>query len=202
MNPSNQAPLDYLNQIAPTEAKRAPFKLGPKLFVVVGVVLVLVVIILSVTVTSINDSRRSPWQTLSARLDTTEKVATAAAGNIKNSQLRSLNSDVKIYLTNTKRDLQAPLAAQSIKPNELPASITTKEANSGMTSRLETGRLNAKYDSTYAREMSYQLATVLTLLQQLYASSSSPANKTFLKTAYDNLAPTQKAIADFSASNE
>lgn len=202
MNPSNQAPLDYLNQIAPTEARKSPFKLGPKLFIIIGIVLVLVVIILSVTVSNLNSSRREPWQTLSARLDTTEKIANSSANNIKNSQLRSLNSDVKIYLTNTKRDLQTPLTAQSIKATELPASITTKEANAAMTARLETGRLNAKYDSTYAREMSYQLSTILTLLQRLYASSGSTTNKAFLKTAYDNLAPTQKAIAEFSASNE
>ena len=202
MNPSNQAPLDYLNQIAPTEARKSPFKLGPKLFIIIGIVLVLIVIVLSVAVNNINNSRREPWQTLSARLDTTEKIATASTDTIKNSQLRSLNSDVKIYLTNTKRDLQTPLTAQSIKATELPATITTQEANTDMTARLETGRLNAKFDSTYAREMSYQLATVLTLLQKLYASSGSDANKTFLKTAYDNLAPTQKAIAEFSASNE
>ena len=71
-----------------------------------------------------------------------------------------------------------------------------------MTERLEDGRLNAKYDSTYAREMSYQTATLLALINQLYKSSALPATKTYLKGAYENLEPTYKALSAFSASNE
>lgn len=202
MNPSNQAPLDYLNQIAPTEQKKAPFSLNIKTIIVFAAIAVVLVIILSVVASSIGNSRKDPWVSFAARLDTTGLVAEGATNNLKNSQLRSLNSDVKIYISNTKRDLQTPLTGMALDPAKLPATIVAKEAGEDMKLRLETGRLNAKFDSTYAREMSYQLATLLALLQQMYSATNDAENKAFLTTAYDNLAPTQEAIANFSASNE
>ena len=76
------------------------------------------------------------------------------------------------------------------------------ESSEAMLARLEDGRLNAKYDSTYAREMSYQLATTLALLQELYKTNVGPQTKQYLQQSYDNLVPTYKAISEFSASNE
>jgi len=71
-----------------------------------------------------------------------------------------------------------------------------------MKQRLEVGRLNAKFDSTYAREMTYQVATILALLQQLYSAGAGPQTQAFLKTAYNNLEPTYTALSKLSASNE
>ena len=202
MQPSGQTPLDYLNQIAPKPQKPAIFRAGWRLYALIGIALVILVIIISVVASSLSASRIAPWQTLTARLASTEQIATSATGNLKNSQLRSLNSELKLYITNTNRDLQPINTSIGISAAKLPASVVQKESNAAMTARLEDGRLNAKYDSTYSREMGYQLSTVLTQLQQLYASSGSETNKVFLKSAYDNLLPTQQAIADFSASNE
>ena len=50
--------------------------------------------------------------------------------------------------------------------------------------------------------MSYQTATLLALLQQLYKASALTETKTYLQTAYDNLKPTYDALSAFSASNE
>lgn len=204
MNPQNgQTPLDYLNQIAPSGPKKAPlFALNLRTIIFGALLLVLLIIIVSVITGAISGAQKEPWQRFSARLTTTEEIVTKASGNIKNSQLRSLNSDLKLYLANTKRDLAAPLARQNIKPTEIPASIASQESGDDITSRLEDGRLNAKYDSTYAREMSYQTATLLALLQQLYKASALTETKTYLQTAYDNLKPTYDALSAFSASNE
>ncbi len=202
MNPSQQLPPSYLDEIAPQVQKRSFLQNRTRLFVLIGIIAVIIVIILSVTVTAVNSSRKGPWERLAARLAATTKVAESSDNKIKNSQLRSINSNVKISLTNTQRDLAIPLATAGVAAAKLPASVLAAESSDAMVARLEDARLNAKYDSTYAREMSYQLANLLTLLKQLYSSSSNESNKTFLKTTYDNFAPVQKSLSEFSASNE
>jgi len=202
MNPPNgQSPLDYLNQIAPQAPKRQGFGLNLKTVLIGGALLIVLVIILAIVVNSTTSGRKTSWEQLSLRLATTEKVATSATPLIKSSQLRSYNSDLKLYLANTQRDLAAPLTALNIVPAKIDKTLVSKEAGTELTAALEDGRLNAKYDSTYAREMGYQLATILTLLKELYGKSSA-SQQTFLQTAYDNLYPTYTSIQSFSTTTE
>ncbi|MBC7459680.1 hypothetical protein H7200_03145 [Candidatus Saccharibacteria bacterium] len=196
--PPSPLPSDYLNQIAPQAPKRMPFKLGIKQVALLGGALILLVIILSVVVNSIAGGSRQPLERLSARLTATESVVVDAQSNLKSSQLRSLNSNLKIYMTNTNRDVTAPLLTAGIESKKISASIVTSESTDSLTARLENARLNAVYDRTYAREMSYQLSTLLTLMNQIYGSTNNQQLKTFLKSSYDNLVPTQKSFADFS----
>lgn len=203
MNPQNgQTSLDYLNQIAPEAPKPAGFGLNIKTVALIGGALIVLVIIISIIAAAAGNNPKSDWERLSARLSATEAVTAKANTLIKNSQLRSTNSNLKLYITNTKRDLAPILVEKGIDVEKLPENTVAKENGTGMTERLETGRLNAKYDSTYAREMSYQLGTILALYQRLNSSSRSTADKEFLATAFENLKPTQESIANFSASNE
>lgn len=203
MNPGqNQSPLDYLNQIAAPTTKRPGMKPSLRLLILIGGGLIILVITISIILSVVNGNRKAPWEAYMAKLATVQTVAEDATPKLKNSQLRSLNSDVKLYITNTSRELQPPLAALGIDPAKLPASVIATESASGVTERLETARLNAKFDSAYAREMSYQLAAMLSLLQKMYAQNNSAATQQILKTAYDNLQPKQAAIADFTAANE
>lgn len=202
MNPPNgQAPLDYLNQIAPQAPRRKLFELNLRTVIIGGIAVVILIIIMSILSNSIANARKEPWEHLSARLDSTAIVVTDASSKIKDSQLRSLNSDVKLYLTNTTRDLSPYLTKLSINPKKLPSAITTAESSTALMAKLEDGRLNAKYDTTYAREMGYQLSTIVALLQEL-ANSNSGSAKAFLQAAHDNLDPTYKAIESFNTSNE
>jgi signal transduction histidine kinase len=202
MNPQQQLPPNYLDEIAPQAVKRS-FALGrTRMLILFGILAIVVIGILVAVANQIGASRTQPWERLAARLATTNQIAVSSEGKIKNSQLRSTNSNVKITLTNTQRDLATPLATIGINSQKLTPSVVSAESGKDMLARLEDARLNAKYDSTYAREMSFQLANLLTLLRQLYSSSSNVANKSFLQTTYDNIAPVQKSLSEFSASNE
>lgn len=171
--------------------------------IIIGAVgAIILIIIISAIAGSLGGGKKEPWQRLSARLTATYAVVDKAGVNIKNSQLRSLNGNVKIFITNTQRDLGPTLARLEVDTKKIPASITTSENGTGMDTRLEDGRLNAKYDSTYVREMTYQLSRILSLLKQLYTSSGNATTKEFLQTTYNSLEPTYKAISEFSASNE
>lgn len=202
MTEQPQTSLDYLNQIAPVAPKSSPFKAKMKVLIIAAVAAITLVIILSVVVGNIATSDKRPWQQLSLRLEATTAIASDATTKIKNGNLKSLNSNLKLYLANTSRDFSTHMATAKVEMKKVPASITKSEDTTDLTTRLEDARLNAKFDSTYAREMSYQLATILSLYQQLYASTNDQATKEFLNTAYDNLLPTQESLAGYSASNE
>ncbi len=203
MNPPNgQVPLDYLNQIAPQAPKKPVFALNLRTIIFGAIGIVALIVIIASIAGALSGSSKEPWQRISARLDATTVVVDGASRNIKNSQLRSINSDLKLYLTNTKRDFTEPLANLEIETAKLPEKIVAEENGTGITERLEDGRLNARYDSTYAREMSYQLATILSQLQKLYSTNISAKTKATIQTAYDNLLPTYKSVSEFSTSTE
>ena len=203
MNPQNgQTPLDYLNQIAPQAPKKQLFTLNIKTVLLAGIALIILMVIVVNIANAVGSKAKEPWQRLPARLNATAEIVDSSTSKIKNSQLRSINSDLKLTITNIQRDLSAPLTAREISPTKLPVRITASESNDAMLSRLEDGRLNAKYDSTYTREMTYQLATILTLLQQLYPTTKNPDTQALLSTAYDSFKQAHETLSGFSASNE
>ncbi|MGV9002101.1 MAG: hypothetical protein ACOH18_04075 [Candidatus Saccharimonadaceae bacterium] len=202
MNPNGQVPLDYLNQIAPQAPKKPMFTLNLRTIILAALAVIALIILIATIAGGLSSSSKEPWQRMAARLNATVVVVDGATSRIKSSQLRSLNSDLKLYLTNTQRDLAKPLLALSVDTAKLPKDIVSEENGTGITERLENGRLNARYDSTYAREMTYQVATILSQLQILYSGNISAQTKATIQAAYDNLLPTYKTLSSFSASNE
>lgn len=202
MYPDQQQPnysIDYLNQIAPQAPKR---QFDPK-FRLIAIILgvATIVTILLVIITSIGGTPKGSLQQLAARLATTETIATEAQSNLKSSELRSLNGSLKILLTNTNRDIAAPLKLSGINVSKLDKAVAAKENGDALKKTLEDARLNATYDRTYAREMSYQLETIVLQMQQLYSKTSSESLKTFLSTSYKNIEPIQKQFSEFNAAN-
>lgn len=171
-----------------------------KLIGIIGGALIVLVIALAITLSAITNANREPAQKLSARLSVTQAVADDAQSNLKSSQLRSLNSDLRLFFTNTSRDIATPLESFGVSAESIPDRITADETaiGEGISNRLEDARLNAVFDRTYAREMAFQLSTMIALLQQMYNSAPSEATKTFLDTTYKNLQPIQEGFADFN----
>lgn len=205
-NPQDGSSLDYLNQIAPTTAKKSLFGFGGPsgklMYVLAGLVgVVLVVLVLSLILNA-GGGNKTKLEHLAARLNTTATIVGNAEKILKDTKLRTLNGNLTLLLANTNRDIVAPFAKAGVNTAKLPKDVVSKEAATDVTARLEDARLNAVYDSTYAREMAYQLETTLTLMKEIYNSTSSNDLKTFLQTSYDNLQPTQEAFADFDVSTE
>ena len=203
MSPNNQpVPLDYLDQIAPVQQKQHIFGFNLKTVLLIGSTLVILVIILSAAVSSVSNSRNELWQHLYARLNSLSTIVDDGTSKLKDGQLRTANSDLRLYVTNTSRDLDARLTALDINKKKIPEKITTSESSDKILEELEDARLNAKYDSAYSRETSYVLATMLSLLKQLSVSDKSAKNREFAQTAYTNLEPIYKTISEYSAENE
>ena len=191
---------DYLNQIAPQAPKRQLFNRNRLIFGGLGLAFV-IIILLSLIIKATTGGTTKDLQQLTARLQTTQTIASGAQTKLKSSELRSLNSNLGLYLTNTLRDINTQRKDEGIDPNNLDKKIVASEAATDMTNRLEDARLNAVYDSTYAREMSYQLESIMALIYQVKASTSRQSLKDFLDSTYANLKPTQTAFSDFNATN-
>lgn len=196
---SQQYPIDYLNQIAPQEKK--PSLDNRKFFIFIGAGLLLAIIIGIFALSSGGNSPTEKMETLAARLQTLQSVSGKAQPNIKNSSLRSTNSSLTLLLTNANRDIVEPLKNNDINVQRLDKKIVQAENGEKLSAKLEDARLNAVFDRTYAREMSYQLDTTRVLMKDIYAKTNSKSLKSFLDATDKNLSPINKQLKDFNAGN-
>lgn len=205
MNPQDQHdyPVDYLNSIAPTAQKKGFGGFGfdrRTLFIIsllVGALLLAIVFI--VVGSTIKNNRADTNERLYARLSATATIAKNAQKNLKDSKLRALNSNLNLYLTNTSRDIVEPLTVSGVNLSKIDKTITSEESGSAIVARLENARLNSEYDRTYAREMAYQLETIMALMNQIHSSNASTALKTYLEKTYNDLEAIQKDFADYNS---
>lgn len=192
-------PIDYLNQIAPEQKK--PGMNGKWVLILIGLGVVGVIFIAISFLSSAGGSTQK-LQTLTARMQTLQKISVGAEKNIKSGSLRSTNSTLSLFLTNATRDIEKPLANNGVKIKSLDKNIVKKEDGAKVTAALEDARLNATYDRTYAREMGFQLETLHNLMQDIYSSTKSKSLKEFLDTTSKNITPIQKQLTDFNAASE
>jgi hypothetical protein len=199
--PPAASPLDYLNQIAPQQQTKKPLFKGLRGIILIGLILVVIVSILALVVNLATSGQSAPGQQLAVHLKSGQTLADGAQGQLKSSTLRSLNSNLRIFYTNTNRDAAAPLLAAGVSVAKLDETAVANESSriALVKQRLEDARLNAVYDRTYAREMAYELATLMALIRQVYNQSNDATLRSYLDNTYKNLEPTQ---ASFAAYNE
>lgn len=198
MQPNQPQPglsIEYLNQIAPQAPQRTRFS-KLQLLIFGGALLILIIIIASIA--SLSSGGVSSPEQLAARLASTQTIVSGAQSKLKSTALRTLNSNLNIYLTNTNRDIIAPFKAIGVDVTHLDPVIVKSEAGTDVLARLEDARLNAVYDRTYAREMSYRLDTIVALMQKIYKSTGNSEVKAFLDSAFTNLQPTQKQFSNYN----
>lgn len=185
-----QLSADYLDQIAPPEKPTKGFSKKQLLIfgsLGAGLLIALALMIL----TSVLQNNR-PAEMLAARFITIQKVVDDSTSKLKNSQLRALNSDLKLYLVDVMREAEAPFAASKVTLKEINPKITQQENADNLLARLEDERLNARYDRSYARELASLLETTLIQMKDVYNKTSNEALKNFLHTTHDNLQPIQE----------
>lgn len=191
-----QNPGDYLNQIATTSpSKMDVLRNNPILMLGVVAGLLLVIVLLGGLIFS---GKSKSTEQLAAQLTITESTVEDASSKIKGSSLRALNSNLKLFLTNTIRDITPILEKDNVKIKNLSKTLLAKESDAELLSRLEDARLNAIYDRTYAREMAYKIETLMTLMQQINVKTTNKDLKTILTDAKNSLEPIQKEFADFN----
>ncbi len=197
-NPTqNQYPIDYLNQIS-SQPKQPTVNSKWVFALIGGVILIAIFAVFALSNTGSGPTQK--MQTLAARLVTLQKVSGDAQKNLKSGELRSINSNLTLYLANTNRDLVEPFGKNGVDAKKLDKNIVTKENGEALTKKLEDARLNAVFDRTYAREMTYQLQTVTALMKDIY-NGSKKSLKDFLSKTDEGLQPLKKQLSDFNAAN-
>jgi hypothetical protein len=199
MDPNqNQYSIDYLNKIATPAPK--PGMSSTLVYIIVGVCVV-VAIIVGLLLLGGGTSSTKKLETLTARLQTLQSISGKSQTRIKSGVLRSTNSNLSLFLTNANRDIELSLTTSGIKSKSLDKTIIAAESGAKLTQKLEDARLNAIFDRTYAREMSYQLATVESLMKEIFSSTKSKSLKEFLETTNTNLQPIKTQLTEFNAAN-
>lgn len=199
-----QAPLqpeysiDYLNQIASTPHKQPVNK--TMVFLVFGGALFVIILFIFALIAHSGSGPTTNMEILSARLQTLQSISTAANTSIKSDALLSINSNLSTSLTTANAESVTPLKNNGINPHQLPKAITSANNGAKLTSELQNAQLNAVYDETYAREMTYQLTTLISLMKEIYHSTSSRSMKAFLQTTDTNIQPLETDLANFNDS--
>lgn len=205
MEPSQQqapVPANYLDQIAPQHTHHGKLSLSMRRVILFGGIAVVLVLVASLVAAIYTTTAKRPWQQLSAQLTTTQEIATSATGTIKSSQLRSYNSEVKLAMTNATRDTAPLFTSRSISSETLPKSVLASEGSTAALATLETARLNAEYDRAYVREMSFQLAKILSSLQVTYNQTGKSAEKATLQQTYATIETIANNFSSYSASQQ
>lgn len=190
-------PISYLDQIAvPEQIKPSLFKNKIAIALIALVAVLLVVVVISSLPKKTNNS-----ELLAAKLIAAKTISEDATSKLKSTKLRSINSNLKIYLTNTTRDLTPFLFSNKIDIKKLDKALLAKESSEELAERLLDAKLNGIYDRTYAREMAYLLSTIIATYKSVGKSAKSSSYKTFLEASIDDLTPTQKEFAEYNADN-
>ncbi|OYX40908.1 hypothetical protein B7Y94_05940 [Candidatus Saccharibacteria bacterium 32-49-12] len=196
--PVQPVPLDYLNQIAVQPQMNKSSK--AKVILLVAVVAVILTLLLALILNLVNSSSGSSLERLAVKLLATEEVADDARRQLKSSQLRSANSDLRVALTNTSRDLNTALADNGVEAAKLDEKAVAAEADvtAQLQSTLEDARLNAVFDRTYAREMAYRLAVLINQIDQILTSTRDDELVNQLNRAKIDLTTVREAFANYS----
>lgn len=197
MNPENNVPLNYLDEIAPVQHKESFLDGKIKKLIGFGALAIVLVIMLSIFASSLSGNRKNDWTELSLNLKNTSSIVSNGKTSIKSNKLRSINSEISIFIVNTENDITPYLEELKITEKNIPESTKNRLSVASTIERLEDANLNAVYDRTYTREMAFQLSQLLNSLQKTYKSTKSEGAKEFLSTSYDNLESSYNSLVDF-----
>ncbi|HTK39261.1 MAG TPA: hypothetical protein VL362_00165 [Patescibacteria group bacterium] len=200
VQPQPEYSVEYLNQLAGETASKPG---GPSKIVmlIAGVVGLLALVLFAFMVFAGGPSAADKASSIYVRLQTLQSLANDNQKQLRNNDLRAINSGLSLQLTNAATALEEPLANIGVNTKKLPKSLQTKEATykSNVQSQFDDAKLNVRLDSTYTREMTYQLESLHAMLQSAYKATSSKSLKDYLKTTDAQLAPFIDKLSSFKS---
>lgn len=192
---------DYLDQIAPPPA-------GPKLmggnfmWILIGLAVVFMFAVGLLTLTS-GGNNTATAQSVYLRVENLGTVSDNYRRYLKSTKLTTANTNLKIFLSNARRDITDPLVQNGVDLAKISKETKDKEvaAADEITAKLEDARLNAILDRTYAREMAYQTQLLIEQYNKM-AKNPSPLIADNAKKTIPNLEPLQKTFAEFNEADD
>ncbi len=201
--PEGVAPIDYLNQIAAKDTAKGFSRkqialLGGILIVAFGAFLTMM--LLSRAGGGQNVSQMG--QILILRTNALAETAKNSQQNIKNQSLGNDNSALAVQLTSASATLSQTLSTAGINVKKTDKNVAAAEAANSeeLQATLDDAHLSGTFDRVYAREMAYQLQTLLLLIDDINSRTSNQTFREQLEATRKNLEPIQKKLDSFSAS--
>lgn len=136
------------------------------------------------------------------RVEALQELTGAQAKNIQSSKLVALDGNVNSILAGIQQEGAPALAAQGVKKLALvpPKASAVALEYAEIASRLDDARLNAAFDRTYVREITYQLGRLRAEIQTIRTGTHSSTVLDFLSTSDSNLKPLEEAYSNYVAS--
>ena len=205
--PQNPYTIDYLNQIAPKQKKPLFDK---TMMMVFGVLILAIVAFFGMMIFSSTrgDSDSDTLLRVYLKVQKTNELATKYQSRIQNSDLSAINSGLAITLSSDGAKLKSILdskgvAIPEVEKNKTPPKIIT-EVNKDieeLDKTLDDAFLNAVLDRTYAREMSYNLDVINSLLKRVESSTKSSESKEAVVEIIKNLEISSEQFGKYSQSD-
>lgn len=155
------------------------------LFIIIGLIVVVVVGLLLLSTTG--DKSGPLMLRMSLREKVTMDIVKDGQKNIINDDLVKINSELSIILSGHSTKLDA-----AFKKNKMPtakkAGIEDPETSKPILSKLNTAKLNARYDEIYRTTLKLQLQSLNQLGQELYGKTKSTSLKKALSDQYTDVA--------------
>jgi hypothetical protein len=191
--PTDQVDISYLDQIAVKPKVKNGFFSG-RMLVLLGIAVVAIGGAIAIMVA--NGGKPAPKtnsETLYLRATNLQKTAAKYHRYLKNSSLRAANATYQIQLTDLVQNLKTELAKVSIKVDKIDKKLKTTESTriEKIDKAFEDSRLNVRLDRDYAKEMSFQIDIMITLMQKIEKSA-----KTDYKTMLEATQPKLKSMAE------
>src|SRR5690606_38923376 len=132
-------------------------------------------------------------------LQSIQKIADTTQKQLVSSELRGANSTLSLTLTNANTDIKPLLAANELEATKLNPKFVSEQRTEAILSELNNAWLNGVLDRSYAREMSYQLETLILLIDQIEPKTNNTSFKEFLVSTRDKFEPLRDRFAKFNA---
>lgn len=192
--------VDYLNQIAggPQQTAGGPSKL---VMIIAAVVGLLAVVLFAAMILTAGPSGADRASDVYLRLETLKELSQSQQENLRDNELRAINSGLSLQLTNTLASATEPLAAVGVDTEAIDERARAQEEayKQALIEQFEDAALNVQLDATYSREMAFQLETLRALLESAYRQSNSERLRTFLDETARDLYPFNEKFSNFQA---
>ena len=204
----NPYTIDYLNQIAPKQKQ----PLFDKTMVIIFGALIFAVVVFAglMMFSSLNENPNSePLLRVYLKVQKTNELATKYQGRLQNSDLRAINSGLATTLASDGAKLKSLLGSNKIEIPKAEKNKTTpkiiaqvnKDAEE-LDKTLDDAFLNAVLDRTYAREMSYNLDVINSLMKRVESSARSSDSKASLNEIIKSLDVSSNQFREYSQSDK
>lgn len=198
--PQPEYGIDYLNQISAPQQVKKP---NPLLLMIVALGGLLAIMAFGFIIFNSGPKTVDKVASLNIRLGSLQQLATTAQRSLRDNDLRSINAEFLLYLSNTLRDIKEPVQKLGASSEGVTKPLASKEAAyvSALQSEFEEAKLNVMFDRAYAREMAYQINVVRSQMSTVYKNTSSTTLKQALETSDASLAQSNKRFTGFSGVN-